>query len=131
MIEGTWAEMLHMAPAYAVYVCAAADGTVLYVGYTGRGSERLAAHTSRPWWPAVAEIFLTRFETEQDARKHETRMIRGLFPLFNVQGRPAGPPAMIFTDGAYRAELAARDQEIAELRADLEALRSEHRLNPI
>lgn len=97
--------------AWSVYTFIAADGTVLYVGMTSRGSGRLAQHTARPWWQATEEIRLEHFETEHEAREYEAYRIRVYRPLFNTAQRPAGIPHQVNT----RQALGRRTMELEGL----------------
>lgn len=116
-------EALQSQAAWCVYECIAADGTMLYVGFTGRGGGRLADHIAKPWWVATDFIQLTHYDDEATARAHEAQLIASLRPLFNITSRPVGPPAMLCSVSHLVAQINERDAEVARLTAEVTALR--------
>lgn len=101
---------------FSVYQCIAADGTVLYVGYTSRGSGRLADHVGKPWWYATETIFVMHQETAAEARAYEAHLIREYRPLFNGAGRPKGVPVQVITPSDALHEMDFLRAEVERLR---------------
>jgi len=85
---------------FSVYRCYSADNRALYIGFTGRGANRLKQHSLTPWWSEVAAIGVEHFANEADALEHERQLIDALRPVYNRPLRaipeppevPAAPP---------------------------------------
>jgi predicted GIY-YIG superfamily endonuclease len=126
MIEGapglSLTQSLQRSCGWLVYACMAQDGTLLYVGMTGRGSARLAEHVGKPWWVAVDCIHLFHMESEEQARREEKSFIRELKPLFNVNARPTGPPTLMPSYWALRTRADEQEEIITDLRDQLAVL---------
>lgn len=72
-------------------------GRPAYAGVTDDYTTRWKWHRSTsPWFPEVAYVSLTHYDTRARAEAAESSMIRILRPRFNVNGNPAAIP------GAYQ-----------------------------
>lgn len=70
--------------ATSVYLAFAEGGTLLYVGITGAGKYRLAAHAQTSgWWPLAVTIHIRHFATRDEALAEERRLIAEGKPQFN------------------------------------------------
>jgi predicted GIY-YIG superfamily endonuclease len=64
-----------------------ADGTLLYVGVTGRLAERWTAHRrSASWWPRIERLVTEKLPCMDSALAAERRAIRTELPAFNKRG---------------------------------------------
>jgi lambda repressor-like predicted transcriptional regulator len=61
------------------------DGTVLYVGMTYDVIQRMAQHSSKPWFPSEPRISVRRYPNRQAAAEGERALIAELRPLHNVR----------------------------------------------
>lgn len=67
-----------------LYRLYAPDGSLLYIGVTGRLSERFNAHSrSKPWWPEVAEVGLEWLPKMHLALDAERVAIKAEDPRYN------------------------------------------------
>lgn len=82
--EPASAAILGLVERQAVYRCFADDGTLLYIGTTGRLGRRLADHAQKAWFLASTQITLEWFPDEDSALKAERRAIETELPKFNV-----------------------------------------------
>jgi len=64
-------------------------GVTLYVGCSVDWSgHRQVAHKKTPWWPRVAQVFVTLFRDRAMGRAAETKAIAEFKPLFNHVDHP-------------------------------------------
>lgn len=63
------------------------DGeTLLYVGCSMRGAERIPQHSGKPWWTRATRVELEHFTARRDALDAERRAIWTERPEFNLAG---------------------------------------------
>jgi predicted GIY-YIG superfamily endonuclease len=75
----------HQAGEHLVYLLYDGSGSLLYVGITDRGPQRLVEHyRTKPWFHQVARIEFERHVTRDKAAARETKLIRQRHPRFNV-----------------------------------------------
>lgn len=107
-------------PMYAVYRIFNADDELLYVGVTKNIAARMKQHQrSQAWWPSVASITTTWFETVEAASAAEIAAIQTEQPSSNINGvgaRAATP----YRGGHSRVETAPATRKrllaVAQLR---------------
>lgn len=74
----------------ALYRLYAADGTLLYVGVTGKLSVRFYYHSrEKRWWPQVYGKRITWYDQRAEAEEAERCAILGENPVHNVFHTPA------------------------------------------
>lgn len=72
-----------------VYQYFAANGALIYVGITNRGTRRLHEHAdSKPWWHLATGCTLEHFETRSAALAREAQLIQRYCPPYNTQHNP-------------------------------------------
>lgn len=108
-----------------------ADGSLIYVGITGRPDVRLSAHRrGSPWWPLIDETrtTITEHESLAAARRAEVVAIAWELPRMNTSpGGDGRDPRDLTQDRAERLlnsqaeHLAARARYRAEALAAVEA----------
>jgi excinuclease UvrABC nuclease subunit len=75
----------------SVYLYYAANGRLVYVGVTDRGTRRMHEHAdSKPWWPLVAGCAIEHYTSRTAALAREKFVIERYRPVFNVQHNPDG-----------------------------------------
>lgn len=67
-----------------VYECYAQDGTCLYVGCSAQVGTRLQSHVTKPWWPEVTHVQLSRYEGYDAGHDAELERILSLNPVHNI-----------------------------------------------
>jgi len=68
-----------------IYRCFAVDGSLLYVGQSIRGADRIAQHAAtKDWWPEVASITLEHFPTRELLDEAERAAIAAEDPRYNL-----------------------------------------------
>lgn len=112
----------------AVYRFWAADGSLIYVGFTASLRQRFLDHQAdKPWWPEVARKTVRWYPTRGDAATAEDAVLAARRPRYNKQKRSGGPvgvPGATDYVGIYAAEKGITRDEAARLvRRDRGALR--------
>jgi hypothetical protein len=73
----------------SVYRYYDSDGTLIYVGITGRGVQRQREHNERAeWWPFVRRQDVEHFDNRPEAAARERDLIGRHCPPFNRQHNP-------------------------------------------
>jgi hypothetical protein len=73
----------------ALYRLYAADGTLLYIGVTGKLSVRFYSHSrEKRWWPQVAGMRLAWYASKAEAEEAERAAIFSEDPVHNVRSTP-------------------------------------------
>jgi hypothetical protein len=73
----------------ALYRLYAADGTLLYIGVTGKLSVRFYSHSrEKRWWPQVAGMRLAWYANKAEAEEAERAAIFSEDPVHNVRSTP-------------------------------------------
>jgi hypothetical protein len=75
---------------HAVYRMFDADGKPLYIGVTGRSS-RFGEHSTKSWFPLVANIALQWHGTREEADRAEREAIFREQPIYNITGKAVPP----------------------------------------
>lgn len=78
-------------PEYVVYRLSDESWQPIYIGYSRDLPQRLRAHRTARWWPAVRRCEYVRFPDERSARRAELAAIYAEQPLRNEQ-RPRRDP---------------------------------------
>lgn len=74
----------------ALYRLYAADGTLLYIGVTGKLSVRFYYHSrEKRWWPQVHGKRITWYDDRAEAEEAERCAILGEHPVHNIFHTPA------------------------------------------
>ena len=74
----------------ALYRLYAADGTLLYIGVTGKLSVRFYYHSrEKRWWPQVHGKRITWYDSRAEAEEAERCAILGENPVHNIFHTPA------------------------------------------
>lgn len=72
-----------------VYQYFAANGALIYVGITNRGTRRLHEHAeSKPWWHLATGCTLEHFTSRDEALRREAELISRYRPPYNTQHNP-------------------------------------------
>lgn len=76
-----------MVDMHAVYRMFDEAGRILYIGFSGRAGRRFDQHSTKAWFPQVANITLEWFPTKAAATLAERRAIEAEQPRYNTAGK--------------------------------------------
>jgi len=94
---------------HAVYRMFDRGGHLLYVGMTGRATNRFSTHSDRSWFPQVEMITLEWHATFAEAKLAEARAIGSEDPRYNIKGTSGRPPRVRGPQAAEPSKVSAAD----------------------
>lgn len=75
-----------------LYQAMCEHGALLYVGIAYDVPRRLSQHrATKAWWPDVDAVCAIQYDSRDHARRLESRIIAGVLPQHNIQGKPRRP----------------------------------------
>ena len=103
----------------ALYRHFSADGELLYVGISLSVLQRIGQHSKHSsWFNRIARISIENFDSREEAKLAEQRVIESEKPFFNVHHNTKKHKTTYIAEGFSPAEISAEDIEKRILKID-------------